>query len=150
MFLSWITARVSDSVFPTRDYFEKTPNEIPCVNIFPLFLPTLNFELQARNHQYAQNSQQDNLITFILTCNSNTSLSLYTSSMPNNPGPFIVYVTQLKWLREKYFQEEYTANKATIIHQIQSNMFRCSGSSIYKKIISPVQQPHLVLKYFYK
>ena len=37
---------------------------------FLLFLYTLNFELQVQNHHCAKNIFQDNLITFILTCNS--------------------------------------------------------------------------------
>ena len=34
---------VSYSVLPTHDSFENISNEIPCVNIFLLFIPTINF-----------------------------------------------------------------------------------------------------------
>ena len=40
LFLSVV---VSNSGFPTRDYFEQISNYISCVNIFLLFIPTLNF-----------------------------------------------------------------------------------------------------------
>ena len=42
-FLSGTSFRVSDSGFPTPDSFEQILNEIPRVNSFPLFIPTLNF-----------------------------------------------------------------------------------------------------------
>ena len=57
--------RVSYSGLPMRYYFEKTLNDIPCVNSFPLFSPILNLELKIRNHHCAPNSYQDDLIIFI-------------------------------------------------------------------------------------
>ena len=35
---------VSYSLLPTRDSFEKILNEIPCVNSFLIFLPTIIFD----------------------------------------------------------------------------------------------------------
>ena len=37
--------RVSYSGFPTQDSFERISNEIPFLNSFPLFIPTVSFEL---------------------------------------------------------------------------------------------------------
>ena len=53
------------SELPMRDSFEKISNKIPCENSFPLFIPTLGFELQIINHRCAPNIHQDDLITFI-------------------------------------------------------------------------------------
>ena len=74
---NWRTThvRVSDSGYPTWYSFEKISNEIPFVHSFTLFLTILNFELQVRNHDCDPDSYQDNLVTFILKCNSNTYLS---------------------------------------------------------------------------
>ena len=59
--------RVTDSVLPTQDSFEKMSNNIPCVNIFQLLLPTLNFKFQIQNHYCAPNSHHDNLINCTFT-----------------------------------------------------------------------------------
>ena len=64
----------SYSGFPIQDSFEQISNEIPCVDSFALFLPDLSFELQIKNHYCSPNSHQDNVITFTLMCNHNTSL----------------------------------------------------------------------------
>ena len=56
---------VSDSKPPTRHSYEKTSNDIPWVNIYPLFLPAINCEFQFPNHHCDPNSYQDNLITNI-------------------------------------------------------------------------------------
>ena len=90
--------RVSNSGFPTQYSFDQISNEIPCVNIFLQFLTTLDFELQIRNHHCTPNSQQDNIITFILTFNINTFLYYYASSLPRHPGHSLVYLTELKYL----------------------------------------------------
>ena len=45
------------------------------VNISPIFITTLNFELYIINHHCAPNNQQDNLIAFILARNSINYLS---------------------------------------------------------------------------
>ena len=42
--------KMSYSESPTLDSFEKISNETPFVNIFMIFLTTLNFELQILNH----------------------------------------------------------------------------------------------------
>ena len=43
--------RASYSVFPKLDYLERILNEIPFVNSFSIFLHTLSFKLQIKNHQ---------------------------------------------------------------------------------------------------
>ena len=58
---------VSDSVFPMRYSFEQILNEITCVNNFPVFILTIDFKLKILNHHCAPYSQQDNIVTFILT-----------------------------------------------------------------------------------
>ena len=64
----------------------------------PLFLPTISFESQIKNHHCALNRQKDNIITFILTTwNRNTYLYYYNSIFNNNLGPSPVYLIQIKW-----------------------------------------------------
>ena len=41
----WGCVKVSDSGFPTRYSFDNILNQIPCVNSFKPFLPTINFEI---------------------------------------------------------------------------------------------------------
>ena len=84
----WGSVRVSDSISPMRDSLENSLNEIPFVNSLPLFLPTINLEFQILNYHCALNSQQDNIITFILTCNSNAFLSQITYSLPQSAWTF--------------------------------------------------------------
>ena len=91
----WGIVRVFDSGFPKQDSFEWIPNDIPCVNSYPLFLHTLYFEFRIWNENCSPNSQQDNIIIFILTFHINTYLYQYTSSLLNKyahylgPAPFL-------------------------------------------------------------
>ena len=72
---------------------------------FPLFLQKHCFELQIRKHQFSRNIFQDNLINFILECNSNYQLSYIISIMTQVARTQPVQLRQLKWLRENTPQE---------------------------------------------
>ena len=53
-----VSFRISNLGFPTRDSFGQIFNQIPCVNSFLIFRPTLNFELKIRNHHFHSDMQQ--------------------------------------------------------------------------------------------
>ena len=55
-----------------------------------------------------------------------------------------VLLTQPKWLRANYSQEESATNGVKIIHQQHCKVSRCSESSIWKETISLVKHSHQV------
>ena len=55
-----------------------------------------------------------------------------TIVFPNKPVPYLVYMTQIDWLRENASREESGTNRVTIINQKHRKVSRYIGYSICK------------------
>ena len=95
--------RVYYSEFPTRNTFERISNNIPFVNSLMLFIPTLSLQSQIRNHRCAPNRQQQNLISSISTCNTNTFLYYIISSMLQAAWTFTSLTQKTQIVMRKLF-----------------------------------------------